>query len=270
MRKIHWFIIVILLLIPVSGILFYPYMPEKMGTHWQFSKTPDGYMDKFEGTFLIAAMCVISPTFLLIINILASVFKTDNKSKNIGLFFLDYFTAILSMFLLIFYTAVLVWNYGVDFSIPIFMGIGVGVLLTSVLILIAVLISKQKKMMTSAGVGNFICADGKYKDSLIEISQDNIIFKDYYFPMGAKSVNFSEVEYVEAKKPTLWNGKWRLHGTGDLLFRIWFPADYNRPGRDMIFVMKVKNKWTKIGFTVENSQAVSELFKSKGLLRENK
>jgi len=266
-RKIHWFIIVVILLIPVTGILFYPYMPEKMGTHWQFSKTPDCYMDKFEGTFLTALICIVTPTFLLVINILVSIFKTDNKSKNIGLFFLDYLTAILSTFLLAVYAATLVWNYGVDFSIPIFMCIGVGVLLTSVLILIVSAMNKQKKMMDSAGINNCICSDGKYKDGLIEVSQDKIIFKDYYFPMGAKSVNFSEVEYVQTKKPTLWNGKWRLHGTGDLLFRIWFPADYNRPSRDTIFVMKVKNKWTKIGFTVENSQAVSELFKNKGLLR---
>jgi hypothetical protein len=168
------------------------------------------------------------------------------------------------------YTATLVWNYGVDFSIPIFISISIGLLLTSVLILIVSAMNEQKKTMNSAVAANFIRSEGKYKDSLIEISQDNIIFKDYYFPAGSKSINFSEVEYVEAKKPTLCNGKWRLHGTGDLLFRIWFPADYNRPSRDTIFVMKVKNRWTKIGFTVENSQAVSELLKSKGLLRENK
>ncbi|MFA6187092.1 MAG: DUF1648 domain-containing protein [Phycisphaerae bacterium] len=268
MRKIHWFIIVVILLIPIMGILFYPHLPQKMGTHWQFSKTPDGYMDKFGGTFLAAAICVISPTILLVINILASVFKTNNKSKNIGLFFMDYFTAILSTFLLAVYTAVLVWNYGVDFSMPIFACFSVGLLLISVLVLVISAMNEQKKIMDSAGFNNRIPSDGKYKDSLIEISQDNIIFKDYYFPMGSKSVTLSQVEYVEAKKPTLCNGKWRLHGTGDLLFRIWFPADYNRPSRDTIFVMKIKNKWTKIGFTAENSYVVSELFKNKGLLRQ--
>jgi uncharacterized membrane protein len=266
MRKVHWFIIAAILLIPVMGILFYPHMPEKMGTHWQFSKTPDCYMDKFEGTFLMALISVISPTFLLIINIIVSAVRTENKTKNISLFFLDYVTVLLSVFLLAFYTAVLIWNCGVDFSIPIFMCVGVSLLLISILILTAALINEQKKTMDSAHVSNCICSDGKYKDSLIEISHDNIIFKDYYFPMGSKSINFSEVEYIKTKKPTLCNGKWRLHGTGDLLFRIWFPADYNRPSRDTIFVMKVKNKRIKIGFTVENSYVVSELFKSKRYL----
>ncbi|MFA6175577.1 MAG: DUF1648 domain-containing protein [Phycisphaerae bacterium] len=269
MRKIHWFIIVVILLIPVTGILFYPYMPEKMGTHWQFSKTPDGYMDKFEGTFITALVCVILLTILLTVNIIVSV--RSAKTYNVNLLGLDYFAVLLSVFVLVVYTATLVWNYGVDFSIPIFMCIGVGVFGLSVLVIILSTfpgtMNQQKKNVDSAGINNCICSDGKYKDGLIEVSQDKIILKDYYFPIGAKSVNFSEVEYVQTKKPTLWNGKWRLHGTGDLLFRIWFPADYNRPSRDTIFVMKVKNKWTKIGFTVENSQAVSELFKNKGLLR---
>ena len=265
-RKIHWFIIFFILLIPISGILLYPYMPEKMGTHWQFSKTPDCYSNKFNGTFYPALICVITPTFLLIINIIAST-RASKTSKNIPLFFLDYVTFILSLFLSSTYIAILLWNYGIDFSIPIFMCVSVGVLLTSVLILFVSLVNKQKKTMFAAGDKQCSCSDGKYEDSLIEISADNIIFKDYYFPAGSKRVNFSQVEYVEVKPPTLRNGKWQLHGTGDLLFRIWFPADYNRPGRDTIFVMKLKNKWTEIGFTVENSGTISELFKNKGLLR---
>jgi uncharacterized membrane protein len=266
MRKIHWFIIFFILLIPISGILFYPYMPQKMGTHWQFSKTPDGYMDKFNGTFVTAMVCIIPLTILLIINIIVST-RTAKTVKTVSSLFWDGFTIILSVFLLATYIAVLLWNYGMDFSIPIFMYISGGTLLTSVLILFMSLINKQKKTMSAAGDKHYSCSDGKYEDSLIGISADNIIFKDYYFPAGSKNVQFSQVEYVEARPPTLWNGKWRLHGTGDLLFRIWFPADYNRPGRDTIFVMKLKNKWTKIGFTVEDSGIVSELLKSKGLLR---
>jgi uncharacterized membrane protein len=245
-------------------------MPEQMGTHWQFSKIPDGYMGKFNGTFLTALICVIFPTILLIINIGVST-RTAKTSKNISLFFLDYSTIVLSLFLLAVYAAVLVWNYGVDFSMPIFACVSVGLLVISELTLIVFIMIKTMKQpqmaISSISTNNCIPSDGKYKDSLIEISQDNIIFKNYYFPMGSKSINLSQVEYVEAKSPTLGNGKWRLHGTGDLFFRIWFPADYNRPNRDMIFVMKIKKKWMKIGFTAENSQIVSGIFKGKGLLR---
>ena len=104
-----------------------------------------------------------------------------------------------------------------------------------------------------------------YEDSLVDIYNDTIVFKNYYL-CGDKSVKLSQVEYVQALPPTLRNGKWRFHGTGDLLFRIWFPADYERNIRDKIFVMKIKGKWTRIGFTVENSYTVSEIFKSRGLL----
>jgi len=104
----------------------------------------------------------------------------------------------------------------------------------------------------------------QYKDKLIEITADAITFKKYYFPIGSKTIKLSQIEYIQEKQPTIKNGKWRLHGTGD--FKTWFPADYRRPTRDKIFIMKLKNKWMQIGFTVENSEAISELFRTKGLL----
>ncbi len=55
MRKIHWFILFIILLFPMIGILFYPYIPEQMGTHWSGSEVPDDYMGRFAGTFVTAA-----------------------------------------------------------------------------------------------------------------------------------------------------------------------------------------------------------------------
>jgi len=72
-----------------------------------------------------------------------------------------------------------------------------------------------------------------------------------------------EVEYVQEKKHTLWNGRYLHHATND--FRTWFPNDFSLP--DKIFMIKIKGKWIKIKFIVENSCAVSELFRTKGLLR---
>lgn len=263
MRKIHWITFIIILLIPVSGILFYPHMPEKMGVHWQFGKTPDGYTTKFNAVVYPAIYSVILPGFLLTITILISKF-VSKQGKNIILFFLSYFTFLFSAFLTSVYIAVLLWNYGIDFSVPIFICIGVSVLIISIIILIISMVYQQQKFKPSTIA---IYSDGKYKDSLVEINGDTITFKDYYFPMGSKFVNFSQVEYVLEKTPTVWNGKWRMHGTGDLLFRIWFPADYNRPNRDKIFVMKLKHKWIKIGFTAEDSKTVSEIFKERGLIQ---
>ena len=99
-----------------------------------------------------------------------------------------------------------------------------------------------------------------YRDKLVEINDDSILIRDYYYPFGNKRVNFENVESIVVKKPSLLSGKYRYYGTGD--FRTWFPPD-NRTSRDKIFIIKIKNKWWRIGLTVENSQTVLSLIKDK-------
>ena len=54
-----------------------------------------------------------------------------------------------------------------------------------------------------------------YSDRLVEIAEHHINFQDYYFPVGSKQVSSSDVDHIEAMKPTLPSGKWRIHGTGE-------------------------------------------------------
>ncbi len=270
MRKIYWLIIIIILLFPVIGILFYPYLPEQMGTHWGSSgDMPDDYMGKFAGTFVVAIVLMGIITILLAVNVVSTRICAKNYSSKKPMLFFDCFTVLLSMFLLTAYISVLIWNAGANFSMPKFANISGGILIALMLAATFYIVTRKSEVpgkITDTEI-DYISAKGEHKDKLIEISGDTAVFKNYYFPTGSKSIKLSQVEYVEEKPPTLRNGKWRLHGTGDPLFRIWFPADYDRPSRDKIFTMKVKNKWIRIGFTVENSLAVSELFKTKGLLR---
>ncbi len=105
-----------------------------------------------------------------------------------------------------------------------------------------------------------------YSDKLIEISEDSIIIRNYYFPFGSRQIYWNEVENIVVYKPGLLTGKYRYWGTGD--FHTWFPPD-NRLKRDKIFIMKLKNKWWQIGFTVENSQTVIDLLKKKCSLTDN-
>ncbi len=105
-----------------------------------------------------------------------------------------------------------------------------------------------------------------YYDSLISITDDEIVFKHYYFPTGKKKVvPLTDIERIMVKPPTLWNGKWRLWGTGN--FKTWFPADINRPGRDRIFIAILKNQWINVGFTVEDADSVEKILKEKNLIR---
>jgi hypothetical protein len=104
-----------------------------------------------------------------------------------------------------------------------------------------------------------------YSDSLVILTEDAIIFKHYYYPTRApKRVAFADIKQIVVKKPTIWNGKWRLHGTGT--FTTWFPEDQKRPTRDMIFFAKLRKQWVKIAFTVEDSKRVEEILREKKLI----
>ena len=104
-----------------------------------------------------------------------------------------------------------------------------------------------------------------YKDSLLEISNDKIIFQNYYFPsLKPKEVLIGSIEKVQVKEPSMRTGKFRYHGTGD--FRTWYPLDAKRSKRDKIFLLFLNTQKVRIGFTSENTEAVVNYFKEKGLL----
>lgn len=106
-----------------------------------------------------------------------------------------------------------------------------------------------------------------YADSLVTITPDSITFHHYSLLSGDRKVLFTDIDYIDVKKPTILTGKWRIAGSGSLT--IWFPWDSGRPSRDRIFHATVKGKWMNIGFTVENGAAVTAILKKKGLVRSD-
>ncbi len=105
-----------------------------------------------------------------------------------------------------------------------------------------------------------------YSDKLVEISDESILVRGYYYPFGDKRLDLKDIESIIVQKPTLMNGKYRYYGSGD--FRTWFPPD-NRTSRDKIFIIKIKNKWWRVGLTVENSQAFQNVIKDKCSVIDN-
>jgi len=97
-----------------------------------------------------------------------------------------------------------------------------------------------------------------YSDSLIRITEDALHIDG--FLLGSKCVPFSRIKTIKILKPTIWNGKFRIVGTGD--FRTWFPSDGLRSSRDMIFVVLMHGKWIRYGFTAEDSAAVKQIFQN--------
>ena len=106
-------------------------------------------------------------------------------------------------------------------------------------------------------------ADTLYSDSLIDIADESILFRHYYFPVGPKRIELSSIDHIEILMPSLSSGKWRIHGTGD--FRTWFPRDKHRPERDCIFVLHRKKSRWRIGFTVQDSKAVNAILRQKNI-----
>jgi hypothetical protein len=111
-----------------------------------------------------------------------------------------------------------------------------------------------------------LVAETIYSDSLVTITGENILFKHYDIFERDKLVFSPYIEEIIVKEPTIWNGKFRFHGTGD--FHTWFSRDFQRYKRDKIFFAYLRDKWWRIGFTVENSVAVLQIFQEKGLIRD--
>jgi hypothetical protein len=95
-----------------------------------------------------------------------------------------------------------------------------------------------------------------YSDHLVEIDEHSILVRNYYYPFGDRRIDFRDIERVTIHKPTVWTGKYRYWGSGD--FRTWFPPD-TRTTRDAVFVLRIRDKWWRVGLTVEDSREVSRL-----------
>ncbi len=103
-----------------------------------------------------------------------------------------------------------------------------------------------------------------YSDRLVEMTQEAICFKSYYFPFGAKRVRFSDIDRITVEKPSLLNGQYKIQGTGDL--QTWFPRDWKRPSRAVVFFARLRGSSRCIGFTVEDAGQVKQILRDKRLL----
>ena len=72
-----------------------------------------------------------------------------------------------------------------------------------------------------------------YEDSLARVDSNAIHLKKYYIPGFTNKINLSSIDFIEQPEPSLITGKWRFWRTGD--FKTWFPADFSRNKRDVIF-----------------------------------
>jgi hypothetical protein len=107
-------------------------------------------------------------------------------------------------------------------------------------------------------------ADVLYSDSLVEISTETMLFRRYYFPAGARRIKLSHIERVLVQTPRHATSKYRLQGNAG--WRTWYSMDVHRPNRTKLFIVILRDKWRRIGFTVEDEATVEQIFRERQLL----
>ena len=151
---------------------------------------------------------------------------------------------------------------GVGINVPLYVIAGAIILALASIIPVVVLMCRPNSSVAPDIINNIAePTSDVYSDKLIKITADSIIFYKYHFPFGnKKTVELSKIDYIKIIK----GSNLRLWGSDD--FRTWFPADWSRMSRDRMFIVYLKSKWSRIGFTVEDSSEVLAVLNNKGLL----
>lgn len=99
-----------------------------------------------------------------------------------------------------------------------------------------------------------------YDDGLIAISEEELIVRQFYFPLGReRKVRLRDIRRVELKPLTLWDGSFRLWGMG--VRPIWFHFDSARLTKKH-FIQVDTGKWLKLGLTPKNMDGAFELLRA--------
>ena len=90
----------------------YPLMPEYVVSHWDAAGSPNGYMPRFWGVFLLPIIMIAA---YLLLTFIPSI---DPESENIEKFrsYYEWFIAVTMGFFLYLHILVLLWNLGFLFS----------------------------------------------------------------------------------------------------------------------------------------------------------
>jgi len=124
MKKSEIIILGIILLSFITGIYFYPQMPEKMASHWNIYGNVDDYMPKCSGLFLMPIIS-IGLFFLFIL-----IPRIDPLKENIDKFrkHFDRFIVLIMLYLFYIYLLTIFWNIGIKFNIVRFTVPALGIL----------------------------------------------------------------------------------------------------------------------------------------------
>ena len=96
----------------VAGAAAYPFLPDKIASHWNAAGEADGYMGKFWGIFILPFV------MLGMLALYAVIPKIDPLKNNIEAFrrYYDRFWVVMFVFFLYLFALTLGWNFGYRFN----------------------------------------------------------------------------------------------------------------------------------------------------------
>ena len=96
-----------------------------------------------------------------------------------------------------------------------------------------------------------------YDDGLVELDQEGITLRRYYFPSAAsKRILYTDILGLRQRAIGAWTGKGRLWGSGDL--RHWAPLDLHRPKKDTAIILDL-GKFVRPVFSPNDPERVMAL-----------
>lgn len=112
LRTAEWLMLGLALLAFVAAALMYPFLPERLASHWNASGEVDGYTAKGWGLFLLPAVLALMALIFILIP------RIDPLKANIEKFrgYYEGFVLLLMLVMLAVFAMVLLWNQGVRIS----------------------------------------------------------------------------------------------------------------------------------------------------------
>ncbi len=116
MRKAEWILLGMVAVAVATGLVFYPYLPTMVASHWDAAGNVNGSLSRAWGTFLFPAI------FFALFLVFFAIPRIDPKRENIRKFrkYFDYFIVGFGAFFYYIYFLTLLWNVGYRFDMTTF------------------------------------------------------------------------------------------------------------------------------------------------------
>lgn len=93
-----------------------------------------------------------------------------------------------------------------------------------------------------------------YDDGGVACTEDALVIRRYYFPVGDKRIPYATIEQVRRLPMAGLTGKWRIWGSGDLVH--WYNLDSGRPGKSVQLIVQLSGVRVRPVITPRDPDAV--------------